>query len=222
MDKTARKIAQFIGLAVVVAIGICLIRTYGFDIETLRLRVKSLGVLAPLVFFGLRFISVVIPVIPGTAFAFASGLTLGLTEGLLVIVLADLFSCSLSFYLSRRYGRALVERLIGRRFMTRVDRLSQQHLEQNFALLTAFLMTGFFDFVSYGVGLTKTSWLRFLGALCISIPIAHTPAVIVGANLLEKRQSYWLLGIALLIAFGVALITGILQRKGAVSEERSP
>ncbi len=222
MDKTARKIVQFIALAGVVAVGIWLIRTYGFDVETLRLKVKSLGVLAPLVFFGLRFISVVIPVIPGTAFAFASGLTLGLSEGLLVIVLADLCSCSLSFYLSRRYGRALVGKLIGQRFMDRVNRLSQQHLEQNFPLLTAFLMTGFFDFVSYGVGLTKTSWPRFLAALCISIPIAHTPAVIVGANLLEKRQSYWLLGIALLIAFGVALITGILQRKGATSEERSP
>ena len=222
MDKTVRKIVQFIGLAGVVAVGIWLIRTYGLDVETLRVRVKSLGVLAPLVFFGLRFISVVIPVIPGTAFAFASGLTLGLAEGLLVIVLADLCSCSLSFYLSRRYGRALVEKLIGQRFMDRVDRLSQQHLEQNFPLLTAFLMTGFFDFVSYGVGLTKTSWPRFLGALCISIPIAHTPVVIVGANLLEKRQSYWLLGIALLIAFGVAFITGMLQRKGAASEERSP
>lgn len=222
MDKTARKIIQLIGVAVVVAVGIWLIRTYGFDVDTLRLKVKSLGILAPLAFFGLRFISVVIPVIPGTAFAFASGLTLGLTEGLLTIVLADLLSCSLSFYLSRCYGRALVEKLIGQRFMTRVDRLSQQHLEQNFPLLTAFLMTGFFDFVSYGVGLTKTSWPRFLGALCISIPIAHTPVVIVGANLLEKRQSYWLLGFALLIAFGVALITGILQRKGTASEERSP
>ncbi len=222
MDKTARKVAQFIALAGVVAIGIWLIRTYGLDVETLRVRVKSLGVSAPLVFFGLRFISVVIPVIPGTAFAFASGLTLGLREGLLVIVLADFLSCSLSFYLSRRYGRSLVERLIGQRFMSRVDRLSQQHLEQNFPMLTAFLMTGFFDFVSYGVGLTKTSWPRFFAALCISIPIAHTPAVIVGANLLEKRQSYWLLGIALLIAFGVALITGILQRKGTASEERSP
>jgi uncharacterized membrane protein YdjX (TVP38/TMEM64 family) len=222
MAKTTRKIVQFIGLAGVVAVGIWLIRTYGLDVETLRVRVKSLGVLAPLVFFGLRFISVVIPVIPGTAFAFASGLTLGLREGLLVIVLADFLSCSLSFYLSRRYGRSLVERLIEQRFMNRVDRLSQQHLEQNFPLLTAFLMTGFFDFVSYGVGLTQTSWPRFLAALCISIPIAHTPAVIVGANLLEKRQSYWLLGIALLIAFGVALITGILQRKGAASEERSP
>jgi uncharacterized membrane protein YdjX (TVP38/TMEM64 family) len=230
MDKTARKIFQFIVLAVFVAVGIWLIRifgiwlirTYGLDVETLRVRVKSLGVLAPLFFFGLRFISVVIPVIPGTTFAFAAGLTLGLTEGLLVIVLADLLSCSFSFYLSRRYGRAWVERLIGQRFMDRVDRLTQQHFEQNFPLLTAFLMTGFFDFVSYGVGLTKTSWPRFFGALCISIPIAHTPVVIVGANLLEKRQSYWLLGIAFFIVFGVALITGLLQRKGADSDERSP
>ena len=222
MDKTARKIFQLIGLAVVVAVGIWLIRTYGMDVDTLRVRIKSLGILAPLVFFGLRFISVVIPVIPGTAFAFAAGLTLGLSEGLLVIVLADLLSCSFSFYLSRRYGRAWVERLIGQRFMDRVDHLSQQHLEQNFPLLTAFLMTGFFDFVSYGVGLTKTSWPRFLGALCISIPIAHTPIVIVGANLLEKKQSYVLLGVALVIAFSVALITGLLQRKGADTEERSP
>jgi uncharacterized membrane protein YdjX (TVP38/TMEM64 family) len=222
MDRTLQKILQFVLLAGVVAAGVWLIHTYGFDIETLRLRVKSLGILAPLVFFGLRFISVVIPVIPGTAFAFAAGLTLGLTEGLLVVVLADLLSCSFSFYLSRRYGRAWVAKLIGQRFMDRVDRLSQQHLERNFPLLTAFLMTGFFDFVSYGVGLTKTSWPRFLGALCISIPIAHTPVVIVGANLLEKKQSYILLGIALLIAFGVALITGMLQRKGAASDRRSP
>jgi uncharacterized membrane protein YdjX (TVP38/TMEM64 family) len=222
MDKTARKISQLTSLAVFVAVGIWLIRTYGMDVDTLRVRIKSLGILTPLVFFGLRFISVVIPVIPGTAFAFAAGLTLGLSEGLLVIVFADLLSCSFSFYLSRRYGRAWVEKLIGQRFMDRVDRLSQQHLEQNFPLLTAFLMTGFFDFVSYGVGLTKTSWLRFLGALFISIPIAHTPIVIVGANLLEKKQSYVLLGVALLIAFSVALITGILQRKGADTEERSP
>jgi uncharacterized membrane protein YdjX (TVP38/TMEM64 family) len=218
MDKTAKRIVQFIGLAGVIALGIWLIHTYGFDVETLRLKVKSLGILAPLVFFGLRFISIVIPVIPGTAFAFASGLSLGLTEGLLVIVLADFLSCSLSFYLSRRYGRALVTKLIGQRFMNRVDRLSQQHLEQNFPLLTAFLMTGFFDFVSYGAGLTQTAWSRFLGALAISIPIAHTPAVIVGANLLEKKQSYVLLGVALLIAFGVALITGILQRRSAASD----
>ncbi|MGB8702010.1 MAG: VTT domain-containing protein, partial [Thermosynechococcaceae cyanobacterium] len=170
MNKLIRNILQFIFLATIVAVGIGLIRQYGFDVEALRDQVKLLGIGAPLILFGLRFISIVIPVIPGTAFAFAAGLSLGLGVGLLVIILADFLSCSLSFYLSRRYGRDLVQKLIGPRFMNRVDQLSQQHLEGNFPLLTAFLMTGFFDFVSYGVGLTQTSWLRFLGALCISIP----------------------------------------------------
>ncbi|HEY9824548.1 MAG TPA: VTT domain-containing protein [Stenomitos sp.] len=211
MKKSAR-ILQFLLLAGAVAFGIWLIRTYGLDIETLRERVKSLGVLAPLVLFGLRFISIVIPVIPGTAFAFVAGLSLGLVEGLLVISAADFFSCVLSFYLSRRYGKPLVQKLIGPRFMNRVEQLGQRHLERNFPLLTAFLMTGFFDFVSYGVGLTRTSWPRFLGALLISIPIAHSPIVIVGAQLLEKQQSYLVLGLALLIAFGVAIATGIAQR----------
>jgi uncharacterized membrane protein YdjX (TVP38/TMEM64 family) len=216
MNKTAQKVLRFLLIVVIVAGGIWLLQRYGFDVKVLRENVKSLGILAPLVLFALRFISVVIPVIPGTAFALGAGLTLGLSWGLLVIVLADFLSCSLSFYLSRHYGRDLVKQLIGDRFMNRVDELGQRHLEQNFPLLTAFLMTGFFDFVSYGVGLTKTSWPRFLGALAISIPIAHTPAVIVGAELLEKSKSYLFLGIALFIAFGVALITGILQRKNTI------
>lgn len=209
---------KWVLLVIAVAVSIWLVRTYGLDADTLRFKIKSLGLLAPLVLFGLRFISVVIPVIPGTAFALVTGLTLGLSQGLLVIILADFSSCSLSFYLSRRYGRTLVERLIGARFMNRVDRIGQQHLERNLPLLIALLMTGFFDFVSYGVGLTQTPWSRFLVALCISIPIAHTPVVVVGAQLLEKRQSYFLLGAAILVAFGVALITGILQRKNAASE----
>jgi uncharacterized membrane protein YdjX (TVP38/TMEM64 family) len=213
MNKTARKVLQFLLVAGGVAAGVWLVRRYGFDVEVLRDRVRMLGVWAPLVIFALRFISIVIPIIPGSAFSVAAGLSFGLGPGLAVIFLADFISCCVSFSLSRRYGRDWVERLVGNRFMNRVDQLSQQHLDRNFPLLTAFLMTGFFDFVSYGVGLTQTSLLRFMGALCISIPIAHSPAVIFGAKLLEKRQSTVLLVVALLIVFAIALITGILQRK---------
>jgi uncharacterized membrane protein YdjX (TVP38/TMEM64 family) len=213
MSKTVRKTLQFLLIAGIVVLGIWLVHRYGFDVETLRNRIKSLGIWAPAAIFALRFISIVIPVIPGTAFALAAGLSFGLGPGLAVIFLADFTSCCVSFYLSRRYGRNWIERLIGARFMNRVDRLSQQHLEANFPLLTAFLMTGFFDFVSYAVGLTQTSWLRFVGALCISIPIAHSPAVILGAKLLEKKQSGLLLAAALLIAFVIAIITGVLQRR---------
>ena len=213
MNKTTRKALQFLLVVGVIAFGIWLVRRYGFDVEVLRDRIRSLGIWAPAAIFALRFVSIVIPVIPGTAFALAAGLSFGLGPGLAVIFLADFTSCCVSFYLSRHYGRDWVKWLIGARFMDRIDRLSQQHLETNFPLLTAFLMTGFFDFVSYAVGLTRTSWLRFVGALCISIPIAHSPAVILGAKLLEKKQSTFLLVIALLVAFAIALITGILQRR---------
>ncbi len=215
MNKTVRKVLQFLLVVGIVALSIGLLQRYGFNVEVLRDRIKSLGVWAPLAIFALRFISIVIPIIPGSAFALAAGLSFGLGPGLAIIFLADFISCSVSFSLSRRYGRDWVERLIGTRFMNRVDRLSQQHLEHNFPLLTAFLMTGFFDFVSYGVGLTKTSLLRFMGALCISIPIAHSPAVILGAKLLEKRQSTILVIAALFLAFAIAIITGILQRRNA-------
>jgi uncharacterized membrane protein YdjX (TVP38/TMEM64 family) len=215
MNKTVQKVLQFLLVVGAIALGIGLVQRYGFDVEVLRDRIKSLGLWAPLAIFALRFISIVIPIIPGTAFALAAGLSFGLGPGLAVIFLADFISCCVSFSLSRRYGRSWVERLIGTRFMDRVDRLSQQHLENNFPLLTAFLMTGFFDFVSYGVGLTKTSLLRFIGALCISIPIAHSPAVILGAKLLEKKQSTILVVAALVVAFAIAIITGILQRRNA-------
>ncbi len=41
-------------------------------------------------------------------------------------------------------------------------------------------MTGWFDFVSYGVGLTKLRWRKFLAALCISVFLSDLPFVATG------------------------------------------
>mgnify|MGYP001791436227 FL=1 len=77
--------------------------------------------------------------------------------------------------------------------------------------MTAFLMTGFFDFVAYGVGLTQASWLRFLPALILSITISNPPIVALGAGLLEGGKL--LLAFAILGVFALAILTGFLQRK---------
>ncbi len=215
MTRSIRKGLIFGAVVVAIAAAIWLVSQYGFDVETLRQKVRTLGIWAPLMVFLLRLISIVIPAIPGTPFSLLAGLSFGLWQGLLVILSAGFVSCSICFFLSRRYGKTFVTRLIGPRFMARVERLGERHLEQNFFLLTAFMLTGFFDFVSYGVGLTKTSWNRFVGALLVSIPIAHSPAVAIGAEILKKDKSYMVLGAALLIAFGVATISGMVQRPAA-------
>ena len=200
---------KFAGVAIATILLIWVIQRYG--ISQLRTNVESFGVWAPLALFFLRFTSVVIPALPGTAYSVLAGGLLGFSQGLLVICLADICSCSLSFFLSRQFGRSFVQRLIGKRFITRVDNLAKKHLERNFFLMTAFLMTGFFDFVAYGVGLTQASWLRFLPALILSIAISNPPIVALGAGLLEGGKL--LLAFAILGVFALAILTGFLQRK---------
>ncbi|NEQ34644.1 MAG: TVP38/TMEM64 family protein [Leptolyngbya sp. SIO4C5] len=209
---TATEILRFLVIGLLVGLAIWLVNHYG--VAQLRAQVDHLGVWAPLGIFLLRFVSVVIPALPGTAYSVLSGGLLGFSQGLLIICIADMLSCSLSFFLSRRYGRTLVRRLVGDRFMQRIDTLSQRHLERNFFLLTGCLMTGFFDFVCYGVGLTKAPWQRFMPALVISIAISNPPIVALGAGLLEGGK--WLLGLSLLGIFGLAIVTGLVQRRQQV------
>ena len=130
--------------------------------------------------FILRSISIVIPVLPGTIFSVAAGFQFGFTQGLVIIFFADFVSCSTSFLLSRKLGRNFIGRLLGSKQMRRVESISQYYLENNYFLMTALLMSGFFDFVCYAIGLTKISWRRFMPALVFSIIISDSPFVASG------------------------------------------
>lgn len=203
------QIGRFGLIVLIVVLGIWFVNRVG--IEQIRTNVKQWGTWAFLAVGGLRLTSVIIPALPGTAYSVLAGGLFGFIPGLMTICLADLISCNLSFYLSRRYGRNFIVRLVGDRFMNRIDRLSQRNLENNFFLMTAFLMTGLFDFVSYGVGLTRTPWQKFLPALVISVAISNPPIVALGAGLLESGKL--LLGLAILGIFVLGIITGFLQRR---------
>ncbi|MEM8722413.1 MAG: VTT domain-containing protein [Cyanobacteria bacterium P01_G01_bin.39] len=203
------KIGKFSVIILIVALGIWFVNRVG--VEQIRSNIQQLGNWAFLVVGGLRLTSVIIPALPGTAYSVLAGGLFGFVPGLITICLADIISCSLSFSLSRRYGRSFITRLVGDVAINRIDNLSRKNLENNFFLMTAFLMTGLFDFVSYGVGLTKTPWQKFAPALLISIALSNPPIVALGAGLLESGKL--LLGFALLGVFALGLITAFLQRK---------
>ena len=162
-----------------------------------------------LIIGGLRLTSVIIPALPSTVYSVLAGGLFGFVPGLIIICLADLISCSFSFFLARRYGRNLVVGLVGDRFLDRLDRFSQKKVAQNFWLMTSLLMTGLFDFVAYGVGLSKTSWRKFAPALIVAISLSNPPIVALGAGLLESGKV--LLGFAALGIFALGLITVKLE-----------
>ncbi len=136
----------------------------------------------------LRLISIIIPILPGTYCLLISGYLFGLVNGLLISCISDLIACSLSFNLSRTYGRKIIQKIMSKKYMYKFESLSQKYLERNFFLLTGFLMTGWFDFVSYGVGLTKLKWKTFLGALLLSVFLSDLPFVATGNGIRKLKD----------------------------------
>lgn len=203
------KILRWFAIGVLITLAIWLLNKYG--IEQVREQVDRFGIWAPAIVFGLRFTSIIVPVLPGTAYAILAGGLFGFAQGLLVVALADLASCTFNFYIARRYGRSLVERFVGQQFMEKVDRLAQQHLEGNFFLMTGLLMTGLFDFVAYAAGMTTIRWQSYFLALIVSILIAKPLWVAAGAGIFEGSQL--LLGFAILGAFGIGIVTAVVQRQ---------
>ncbi|NJO40244.1 MAG: TVP38/TMEM64 family protein [Cyanobacteria bacterium CRU_2_1] len=210
------KIAELSLIVLFIVLTIWFINRVG--IEQVRVNVDQFGIWAPLIVLLLRLTSIVVPALPGTAYSILAGTLFGFVEGLVVIAIADFIACTANFWIAKRYGRGIVQKLVGQRFMGRVDRLSRRYLEGNFFLLTGVLMTGVFDFVCYAVGLTRMSWRSFTGALSLSIVIAKPPIVAIGAGLFERGRI--LLGIALLGTFALAILTGWLKRNQNL-EERS-
>ncbi|MBD1834508.1 TVP38/TMEM64 family protein [Cyanobacteria bacterium FACHB-472] len=203
------KILRWFAIGVLITLAIWLLNKFG--IEQVREQVDQFGIWAPAIVFGLRFTSIIVPVLPGTAYAILAGGLFGFAQGLLVVALADLASCTFNFYIARRYGRSLVERFVGQQFMEKVDRLAQQHLEGNFFLMTGLLMTGLFDFVAYAAGMTTMRWQSYFLALIVSIVIAKPLWVAAGAGIFEGSQL--LLGFAILGALGIGIVTAIVQRQ---------
>ena len=130
--------------------------------------------------FLLRSISIILPVLPGTIFSVVAGFQFGFVDGLVIIFCADFISCLTSFLLARKLGRNYIRLLLGLKQMRRVESISKDYLENNYFLMTALLMSGFFDFVCYAIGLTKITLRRFMPALIFSIIISDSPFVASG------------------------------------------
>tara|TARA_Y100001968_G_C19450430_1_gene768155 strand:+ start:150 stop:758 length:609 start_codon:yes stop_codon:yes gene_type:complete len=136
----------------------------------------------------MRFTSIVIPILPGTYCLLISGYLFGMVNGLLISFMSDLMACSLCFSLSKRFGRRILKRIMPKRYLIKFENISRNYLEKNFFLLTGFLMTGWFDFVSYGVGLTKLKWRTFLFSLIVSSILSDIPFVATGNGFRELQK----------------------------------
>jgi uncharacterized membrane protein YdjX (TVP38/TMEM64 family) len=80
------KILRWVLIGVLITLALGLLNKFG--IEQVRAQVDRFGIWAPAIVFGLRFTSIIVPVLPGTAYAILAGGLFGLAQGLLIVALA--------------------------------------------------------------------------------------------------------------------------------------
>ncbi|MBI2112887.1 TVP38/TMEM64 family protein [Candidatus Woesearchaeota archaeon] len=183
-----------------------IVQHYISNPESLQKLMISLGIFAPLAIIGLQILQSLIPILPGGVITIASGFIFGPWRGLLFSLIGAMIGSSIVFFISRRFGKELAVKLMGKKEVVHFHLLFKQ--KKNWGLYIARMIPIFpSDVVSLGAGLTTISFKQFfiisgLGFLTQMIFYSHF-----GAKLVSGQISLPLILIsAMIIIFILILI----------------
>lgn len=152
------------------------LRSWFNDVDFLRERVKSFGAWGPVIVILYHIVQVVIAPVPGQALDIVNGYVFG-WPGIAASLIGISFGSILAIWLARRFGRHLVQRLIGETSMVVLDSLLKKSLPVLWLLL---LLPGTpDDIICFALGLT-TVRLRRAVAMVV---LGRAPGVILAVAL---------------------------------------
>ena len=169
------------------------------------------GIWGPLICIGVQFIQVIIFVLPGEVTQVAAGYVFGVWAGFIYSWIGIMLGSSCAYVFSRLVGRPVIERLLGREKLSKIDQRLKTRGGKS-VLFTLFLIPGMpKDSMSYAVGLTEFK----LGEFLVLSGLGRAPALLfstmVGSQL--SGQDYFLLGLTV-VATGVAVAIFFLYKRG--------
>lgn len=188
--------------------------------EQVIAEVRNAGAWAPLALIGLAVVQTVVAPIPGQAVNFVAGYIFGLIPGTLISWVGLVVGATVAMWLARYLGRPVVEKLVGRRPLDRLDGLAAGRGLGFFFL--AFLIPGLpDDLLCFVAGLTRLP----LRGLILFNATARIPglvgAVWLGASAEALPWQAWAIGGALALVgvwvmwrFGDRFQESVLKRLG--------
>lgn len=120
------------------------------DPDALRAWVEQFGILSPLAFVAVQAAQVVVAPVPGQVVVLLGGYLFGAVAGTAYSLVGATIGSAVVFWLSRRYGRSYVERVVTPGIVARFDGLTRDHVLTG--MLVAFLVPGLPDDVLCFVG----------------------------------------------------------------------
>lgn len=157
--------------------------------------VKRLGIFGPLVVVAYIIISHVVAPLAGTPGVLLSAAVFGIYQTVFYIYLAGLISAVINFWLSRRFGRRWVLKLVGQKTMREVDQFVKAS-GTRILILSRLFGFALFEVISYAAGLTKINFKKYflITAFFSAIPAAVFAYFFRQADLTSARSLLWWLG----------------------------
>jgi len=172
--------------------------------------VSQSGVFAPVVFIATILITYVFLPFSGTPVVFVGFILFG-KNVLFLIYIALTISAAIDFYIARKWGREVIEAIIGKKVLKRAENHIRKY-EYKMLFLIRLLLGEMYIAASYASGLTT---MRFYPYFMISL-VASFPLTIAQYTILSKVNNpyiFVLISYLILGVFTIAFMLGILIKK---------
>ncbi|OPY15257.1 MAG: TVP38/TMEM64 family inner membrane protein YdjZ [Syntrophus sp. PtaB.Bin075] len=178
------------------------------DVPALKAYFLSFGPWAPVTSALLMIFQSVIAPLPAFVITFTNGLVFGAWWGSLLSWSSAMAGAVLCFYLSRVFGRPLVEKLAGAHSLELADKFFEKYGKH--AIVVARLLPFVpFDPISYGAGLTSMSFRGFF----LATGIGQLPATIIYSYLGQSAT-----GTVKVLFFVFAVVTSLVIISAALKK----
>lgn len=174
------------------------------DVDLARGYILGFGIWAPVVSFLLMILQSIMAPLPAFIITFANAGLFGWVYGAILSWSSAMAGAVVCFYISRFFGRELVEKLTSKYALENVDAFFEKY-GKNAILIARLLPFISFDIVSYGAGLTSMSFWSFFWAT----GVGQLPATIIYSyvgGMLTGTAKTFVMGLLILFALSALII----------------
>ena len=125
--------------------------------DPLKAWLPTLGAWGPIVFILYFVLSHVVAPISGLAILLLAYDLFGVVDTLIYVAVASIISAAISFWISRRFGRPVVKKLVGEDSMKEIDQITDQ-FGVLFLVVARTIGYHMYELVSYAAGFTRISF----------------------------------------------------------------
>ena len=169
--------------------------------DEFKLFVQGTGIFAPLIVITYTVTSHILAPVAGSPGIVLSMAIFGLVRTVFYLYIASLISAVINFWISRKFGRDWVTKLVGKSAMKEVDKFAQSEGEDVLWVARIFGFT-LFELISYAYGLTS---IKFKDYMIITI-LGSIPSSLI--MLLVFRNTDFESTQGLYIWLGSLIVTG--------------